>query len=144
MAALPDLEGRWEGEGWIRRGPGEPHGILSEEIVESRLDGQILLIEGIHHSKDDPSLQVFHAFAVLSYDPAADTYRFRTHTEAGRGGDFEARVEDGAFVWGHRDGDRRVRYVLRIEDDTWHEVGEFSQDGESWHQFFEMTVKRVK
>ena len=101
MAALPDFEGRWKGEGWIRRGPQEPHPFLSEEIVETRLDGQILLIEGIHHSKEDPSRKVLHAFAVLSYDPEADRYRFRSHTAEGRGGDFKGRLEDGAFIWGH-------------------------------------------
>lgn len=144
MAALPELEGRWKGEGWIRRGPGEPHAFSSEEIVGSRLDGQILLVEGIHRSQDDPSRQVFHAFAVLSYDPEDDTYRFRTHTAEGRGGDFQGRVEDGAFVWGHEGPQRQIRYTLRIEGDTWHEVGEVSSDGETWNQFFEMTVERVE
>jgi len=144
MAALPDFEGRWKGEGWIRRGPQEPRPFLSEEIVEARLDGQILLIEGIHHSKEDSSQKVLHAFAVLSYDPETDTYRFRSHTAEGRGGDFTGRVEDGAFVWGHEVPAGQIRYTIRIEEDRWQEVGEISTDGESWNPFFEMKLERVE
>lgn len=143
MQALPDFEGRWKGEGWTRRGPQEPVHFLSEEIVETRLDGQVLLIEGIHRSKGDPSQEIFHAFAVLSYDPEADTYRFRSHTAEGRGGDFKGRVVDGAFVWGHEVPAGQMRYTIRIEDGRWEEVGEFSSDGESWNRFFEMKLERV-
>lgn len=143
MEALPDLVGRWKGEGWIRRGPGEPLHVLSEEIVEAKLDGQIWVIEGIHHAKEEPSRKVFHAFAVLSYDPGEDTYRFRSHTSEGRGGDFKARVEDGAFVWGHQDPRGEVRYTARIREGRWEEVGEHSSDGETWNQFFEMKLRRV-
>lgn len=144
MSALPDLVGEWQGEGWIRRGPGEPHAILSRETVEPRLDGQIWLIEGRHHSKEDPSRQVFHAFAVLSYDPEAGVYRFRSHTDDGRGGDFEGRVEKGAFLWSHEVPGGRIRYTLQVEDDRWHEVGTFSADGETWTPFFEMTLTRTR
>jgi hypothetical protein len=144
MHALPAFEGRWRGEGWMRRGPQEPSHFVSEETVEARLDGQILTIEGIHHAKADPSREVFHAFAVLSYDPEADTYRFRSHTGDGRGGDYEGRVDDGAFIWGHEVPGGKMRYVLRIREDRWEEVGELSSDGESWHQFFEMKLERLE
>lgn len=143
MAALPDFEGRWKGGGWMRRGPEEPQHFLTEEIVESKLDGRILLIEGIHHSKEDPSKEIFHAFAVLSYDPEEDVYRFRSHTSEGRGGDFEGRVESGAFIWGHEVPAGQIRYTIRIDGDRWREVGAFSSDGETWNQFFAMEVERV-
>lgn len=144
MEALPDLEGRWRGGGWMRRGPQEPQHFVSEEIVESKLGGQILLIEGIHHAQEDPSREMFHAFALLSYDPEADCYRFRSHTGEGQDSEFEARIEDGAFVWGHEARGGRIRYVIRIQEDRWEEVGEFSSDGETWRQFFEMKLDRVE
>jgi|GEM_PF-309265 len=146
MSELAPWAGHWKGQGWIRMGPGEPVKIDSEEWIESRLDGAALVIEGKHHAQAD-GRRVHHALALLSWDEAAGTFRFRTHV-AGRGpGDFTGHVEDGAFVWGGPMGDPegagRMRYTIRIEDGTWHEVGDFSRDGETWNRFFEMTLKKV-
>lgn len=146
MSRLAHWAGRWQGEGWIRMGPGEPVRIESEEWVESRLDGAALVIEGLHHSQADGRM-VHHALALLSWDDKAETYRFRTHV-AGRGpGDFTGRMEDGAFIWGGPMGGPagagEMRYTIHLEDGTWHEVGDFSRDGETWNRFFEMTLKKV-
>ena len=142
MDAVAGMVGTWTGEGWIRMGPGEPIPFDSKETVESRLGGQALVVEGEHHAKSDGRL-VHHAVALLSHDAEAGVYRFRTHV-AGRGpGDFEGRVEDGAFVWGGAAGPGKMRYTIRIDGDTWHEVGEFSRDGETWNSFFQMDLKRT-
>lgn len=143
MRALPDLVGRWEGGGWIRQGPAEPSHFTTVEIVETRLDGQLLLIEGIHHAKEDPDRLIFHAFAVLSWDRGKDVYNFRSFTHTGQGGEFTGRVEDGAFIWGHETARGHIRYTIRVADERWEEVGEFSPDGKSWNQFFEMKVRRT-
>lgn len=161
MAELAHWAGHWRGEGWIRMGPGEPVKIDSEEWVESRLDGAALVIEGLHRVQDsgaqDSGAQnsgtradgrvVHHALALLTWDEAAETYRFRTHV-AGRGpGDFTGRMEDGAFIWGGPMGGPagagEMRYTIRLEDGTWHEVGDFTRDGETWNRFFEMTLTKV-
>ena len=141
MKALPPLAGRWEGGGWIRRGPAEPERFVGEEQVEAKLDGRILVIEGKHWSADR-SRVVHHAFAVLSYDPAKPGYRFQTHLATGRGGDYPARLEDGAFIWEMDDPAGRIRFVIRIEGDRWHEVGNIERGGQ-WHQFFEMDLRRA-
>jgi hypothetical protein len=141
MKALPPLAGRWEGGGWIRQGAGEPVRFVGEEHVEPRLDGRILVIEGKHWSPDR-SRVVHHAFAVLSYDPAKQGYRFQTHLANGRGGDFSGHLENGAFIWGMDSPNGRIRYVIRIEGERWHEIGEIEREGK-WHQFIEMDFRRV-
>ncbi len=152
MQASPvaELVGTWEGTGWVRRGPGEPYKTRGQEVVESRLEGRVLVIEGKHWSgeADASDAVVHHAMAVLSYDNDAGHYRFRSHMADGRGGDFTAEVEGEDLIWyiplpNSPDGKARIRYVIRIEDDQWHEIGEMTRDGESWNQFFEMTLRRV-
>jgi hypothetical protein len=32
--------------------------------------------------------------------------------------------------------------IKRTDKDEWHEMGETSRDGKSWHQFFEMVLHR--
>ena len=44
--------GKWRGEGWMQMGPGEPQRTVSEERVESRLEGLVLVIEGLHHARN--------------------------------------------------------------------------------------------
>lgn len=141
MQALPQLAGRWEGGGWIRQGPGEPVRFVGEERVEPRLDGRILVVEGKHLSPDRSQV-VHHAFAIVSFDPEKQGYRFQTHLVNGRGGDFPAALENGAFVWEMDTPNGHVRFVIRIEGDRWHEVGTIDRQGQR-HQFFEMELRRV-
>ena len=142
MRALSGLVGRWQGEGWVRQGPGEPRAFRGEEVVESRLDGRVLIIEGRHLAAAGDKV-VHHALAILSYDPKAGTYRFRSHLASGQSGEFEGSFEGGAFVWGFPNERGQVRYTIRLEADRWNEVGDFSADGQSWSRFFEMNLTRA-
>jgi hypothetical protein len=144
MHAIGLFEGRWEGEGWARMGPTEPVSFTSTEIVESRLDGRVLIVEGLHHRKESGEV-VHHALATISWNSATGKYRFLSHLANGRSGDHEAELVDGKFVWSIQIPDRgSIRYTITIEDDTWHEIGEFSADGVEWHQTFQMDLKRVE
>ena len=141
MGRLAPMAGRWAGEGWIRRGPGEPERFQGTETVEARLGGHVLLVEGRHLDAKDGRL-VHHAFAVLSHDAARGVYRFRSHLANGLGGDYAGEWKDGAFVWTMalpRGG--TARYTIRIQGDAWDEVGEMERQG-AWVRFFEMRMKR--
>ena len=141
MQKLPALEGTWEGSGWMRMGPGEPVKFVGRETVESRLDRRVILIEGKHFTPDRETV-VHHAFAMLTWDERAGEYRFRTQLANGRAGDFPGSMEDGAFVWRIDTPAGPMRYVIRIDGDTWHEVGFVEREGKSM-QTFEMTLTRA-
>ena len=142
MKQLPALEGRWEGEGWIRMGPGEPTKFVGEEIVESRLDRRVMLIEG-RHFLPDRSQVVHHAFAVVTWDEEAKQYRFRSQVANRGGGDHRGYMKDGAFVWENDSPSGLIRFVISVEGDTWHEVGHIRRN-DRWYPMFEMTLKRVE
>ena len=60
--------GKWRGEGWMQMGPGEPQRAVSEETVEMRLDGLVLVVEGLHHAKladGAAGKVVHHALAIV-------------------------------------------------------------------------------
>lgn len=147
MDAVSFLVGEWAGEGWIAMGPGGPQKFRSRETVESRLDGLVLIIEGVHESLEEGAVgeTVHHAVATLSWDDAEDAYSFQSHLANGRSGDFKGRLADGAFVWGMEIPGRSIRYTITIDDrERWVEIGESSTDGENWGKFFEMTLARVE
>lgn len=141
MLRVAPMVGPWAGEGWIRRGPGEPDRFKGTEVVEARLGGHVLVVEGRHHDPKDGRL-VHHALGILSFDPAKGAYRFRSHLANGLSGDYPAEWKEGAFTWSMeipRVG--LARYTLRIQDNTWEEVGEMLREG-TWVKFFELRMKR--
>ncbi|HEX6203292.1 MAG TPA: hypothetical protein VF100_09835, partial [Thermoanaerobaculia bacterium] len=126
--------------------PGGRATFSSREVVEARLGGRVLVVEGLHRSPmpDHPEpVVVHHALGVLSHDEG-DAYRFHTWLANGHGGDFAARLTgDGVLVWGYDDPRRgEVRYTITIAGGTWREAGEARRDGGEWHPFFEMTLRK--
>ncbi|MFZ5442312.1 MAG: hypothetical protein ACOZQL_20050 [Myxococcota bacterium] len=143
MKALSFLSGRWEGEGWLKQGPGEPQRFKGQETVEARLDGRLLTIEGVHRG-GTPEHVVHHAFALVSAQPGGG-YRFQSFLADGRALDARGKLEAGAFVWTFEHPQAgQLRYTIRVSADTWLEVGESSRDGKTWVQVFEMRLTRMR
>ena len=149
MKKLDFLAGQWKGEGWMEFAPGQRRTFKGTEVVQSKLDGLLLAVEGLHRGRvgDKGEEAVVHnAFALVSYDDKAKRYRFQAFTSRGNYEDAEAKVSEGQLVWGMKVpqfGD--VRYTIKLDDKgRWFEIGEVSRDGKTWQQFFEMTLQRVE
>jgi hypothetical protein len=145
MNKLQWLVGEWKGSGWIVIGPQGRKEFTQTETIQSKLDGLVILIEGIGKSKEDGST-VHSALALVSYDDRARTLRWRAFTAEGRQTDAQAKAGTNMLEWEMqipRQG--RIRYTLKLnEKGDWFEVGEMSQDGQTWNKFFEMTLQKQK
>ena len=148
MKKLDFLLGQWEGEGWMEFAPGQRRTFKGTEVVQSKLDGLLLAVEGRHLGQlggEGKEVVVHTAFGLVSYDDKAKRYRFQAFTGRGNSEDTEAKVTEGQWVWGMKVpqfGD--VRYTIKLDEKgRWFEVGEVSQDGKAWRKFFEMTLERV-
>ncbi len=142
MSPLQDLVGSWQGSGWIRTQGGEVVQLRSQEVVEARLEGEALLVEGLHHDRATGEI-VHHALGLLSWDMSEEAFRFQTRVAGRSPGNFKGWMDGSTFVWGGPVGPGEVRYRITVEDDRWQEVGLFSNDGESWDEFFEMSLERT-
>ena len=141
MEALSKMVGVWEGSGSMQRGPGEPAKFISREVVESRLEGAIVVVEGTHWSPDRSAI-VHHAMAVIS--PAeGEGYSFRSWLANGRSGDYRAWFEGDDLIWEIPSPAGKIRYAISIEGDKWIEVGKIEREGK-WLDFFWMNLERVK
>ncbi len=137
------LEGRWSGEGWIQMGPGPKDEFTQFETVQSKLDGAVMLIEGIGHAKGENPRKIHHALALISFDPVANKLLFSSFMAGRPRLEVVPEVTQNSFKWSYAPpSGGQIRYSILIENGTWHEVGEYSRDGRSWHQFFEMRLKR--
>jgi len=149
MKKLDFLVGKWSGEGWIQFGPGQRRTFRETEAVQLKVDGAIVLIDGLGKGNipgQQEEVTVHTAFTVVSYDNKAMVFRWRAYRAGGDSIDTEAKVGDRSLEWGFHDeraGD--IRFTIRLnEKGQWFEVGESSRDRTTWQKFFEMTLDRVK
>lgn len=146
MKRLDFLVGQWQGEGWIMFSPNQRHTFRQTENVQRKVDGAVLLIEGLGKSMDagNAGAIVHSAFAVLSYDKDAKVFRIRAFRADGSSVDTEAKVSENMLIWGFRDPRAgNIRFTIKLnEKGQWFETGEMSRDGQTWLKFFEMTLNR--
>ena len=146
---LAFLVGRWEGEGWIDVASGERRTFRESETVVAKLDGTVLLIEGVGRAPaaDPRQAGVVHdALALISWDEAGQVYRLQSHEASGRAVDAEGRLADGAFIWSFPAGPaRQVRFTIRLDArGRWEETGEMGAGAPvTWQKFFEMTLAKA-
>lgn len=142
MKKLDFLVGNWKGEGWSRMGPGKPEPFQATETVQPKLDGMILVFDGL--GKDSTGKVGHHAYAVLSWDEAAKQYRFLAFRADGIIVDTQPVIGDRTMQWGFDIPQGKIRFTLSFtEAGQWLEIGEYSRDGKEWHQFLEMKLKRI-
>ena len=143
MAPLAWLIGEWEGTG-VSQMPGGSSSAAVRESVQGRMNGRVLVIEGIGRepSADGSGRIVHHAFGVLTYDPERRQYAFRALRDGGVI-DAETSLADGVFTWGFPVPGGKIRFRIRQVGGEWHETGEYSPDGSNWRQMLDMKLRRV-
>ena len=136
--------GHWKGSGWIQMGPQGRHEFTQTETIEAKLDGLVLIVEGIGKAKED-GLTVHTALAFVSYDHHANKFRWHAFTPEGQI-DTEAKVGTDTLEWSLQIPQRgRMHYTItRNEKGEWFEIAEMIQEDQTRHKFFEMTLRKEK
>jgi hypothetical protein len=147
ISKLDWLVGNWKGEGWIEFRPGERRTFSQTEIVQKKAGDTVLTIEGHGITKvAETNTTVLDAFTVVSYNPREKTYRWLSYTDKGYATDVELSVGKRTFQWTVKAGNfGTMRYSMVLnERGEWFEIGEMSQDNQSWRKFFEMTLRNAR
>jgi hypothetical protein len=145
LKKLDFLVGKWSGEARVLRGPGEPLELIQTEEVQYKLDGLILIIEGIGKTKADGKVAL-QALAIVSYEDERETYRMRAYND-GRYLETDLKLSENGkgITWGFRLGDIKTSSRLRInEKGEWTELTEIAIGSEPARKFMELTVSRQK
>ena len=138
MKSLAFLEGLWKGSGWMMGQDRQRMTFEQEEIIQFKLSGTILQIEGIGKSEGKV---VHHALALIQPKGEDGEFEFSSYLQSGLSGKYPASFADGKFIWKPT---AQVRYVIQLNDQgQWHEIGEYNA-GNQWFQFMEMTLEKVK
>jgi hypothetical protein len=119
--------------------------LLQTEEAHYKLDGLILVIEGIGRTKPTGQL-VLQAFGIISYDDENGTYRMRAFND-GRFLETQVKLPDAGkgMTWGFVLGEIRTNSVLRInESGEWTELAEIEIGSQPPKRFLELTVRQQK
>lgn len=145
MAPMAALAGQWEGEGRVSTGPGRPLVVRQVEDIGWGSGRSVLFIRGTGYSTEAASKDsvVFEAAAVAWADAQAGKVRMRAYRD-GLEVDANIEIRGDTIVWGFPVPGGRVRYVIALTADTWHEVGHFVRDGGGEFPVVELRLKRKK
>ncbi|HKV03809.1 MAG TPA: hypothetical protein VJO53_01750 [Candidatus Acidoferrales bacterium] len=144
MKKLGFLAGKWLGEARLLRGPGESVELVQTEEVQCKLDGLILVIEGIGRTKSGQP--VLRALGIISYDDEDGTYRMRAFND-GRFLESQIKLlrEGEGMTWGFAFGEFRTSSVLRMnERGEWTELAEITIGSNPPKKLLELTVRPQK
>jgi len=142
MKKLDFLVGTWSGNARMLRGPGEPIEMIQTEEARYKLDGLLLVIEGIGRIKSDGKLAL-QALGIVSYDDETGTYHMRAFND-GRWLETDVTLADSGkeLAWGFTLGEIKTRSTLRInEKGEWTELHEITIGSQPPRKFMEVTVR---
>jgi hypothetical protein len=108
MGRLSFLAGEWIGRASIQRGPSAPTELVQTENVQYKLDGLVLMIEGVGRASSDGQ-PVLQALGLISYDDQRMVYQMRAFNE-GRFLEAEVKLSEHgkSMTWGFTLGDIRT------------------------------------
>lgn len=140
MRAFEAMNGTWRGKAWIVLPTGEKRDLIQTERIGPFLQGAVKVIEGRGYNLD--GTLAFNAFAVVSYDPATQRYRMRSHAQ-GQVGDFTIQPTADGYTWEIPAGPVTIRYTASIKNGRLFEFGERLMPGREPVRFFEMDLQRI-
>jgi hypothetical protein len=143
MKKLGFLVGEWSGEASALRGPGQFAELTQTESAQFKLDGLVLVIEGVGRTKADGKLSL-QALGLISFDDETGAYRMRAFND-GRWLETEVKLADGvnSISWGFALGEFKTTTVLRInENGEWTEHGELVIGDRPPQKMMELKVRR--
>src|SRR3989442_5026478 len=77
---LDFMVGKWAGKARLLRGPTEWVELLQTEEAQYKLDGLILVIEGVGRAKSSGQA-ILQAFGIISFEDESGTYRMRAFND---------------------------------------------------------------
>jgi len=143
MKSSSFLVGDWSGEASVLRGPGKFLELSQTESAHFKLDGLVLMIEGVGTTKADGKFAL-QAPRLISLDDESGTYRMRAFND-GLWLETEVKLadNDSSISWGFTVGQFKTRTVLPIDEKgEWTEHEELVTGDGSVHKMLNLRVKR--
>ena len=144
------MEGTWVGQGWIMGNTGKKMRFQQTEIINSKVNGHVFMIEGLGYAIEDSVVtdRVIHdVVGMISINPTSGNATMLAILEKqGRSEvDLYRLGGEDIFQWSIESphNGATVRFTDDLTDpNQWHEIGEVSIGKGQWYQFFEMSLTK--
>ncbi len=143
MKRLGFLVGEWSGEASLLRGPGKFVELAQTESAQFKLDGLVLVIEGVGRTRAEGKL-VLQALGLISFDDEKGSYKMRAFND-GRWLESDVTLADSgnSISWGFALGQFKSRTVMRInENGEWTELAELVIGDRPPQKMMDLNVRR--
>ena len=155
---LSFLVGKWSGEATLLVAPGQYAELMQTEEAQFKLDGLVLMIEGVGRRKsegtsspsgapaDTNSTAGIKALGLISFDDESGAYHMRAFNN-GRWLESEVKLasEGDGLSWSFTVGDIRTNSVLRINDKgEWTEDAQLTIGTRPPQKLLSLTVRRLR
>jgi hypothetical protein len=117
MKSFTNWEGHWQGESSIQMGPGPQKKSRVDEHLEFKLDGTVMLIEGIGKSLEleNENKIVHHALGIVSFDQTTSEYKLNSYLKDGRSTQAWLNIiEEGKYQWGFDIPNGKIKYSITL------------------------------
>ncbi len=143
MEKLAFLVGKWEGEGWMSRGPEERMEFKGTETVQMKLGGLALLVEGEFVDKTDGRI-VHQTLGVINYRPDRSAFNLRAYLFNRPSADYRLEALSNGYTWSYElEHGATIKYTMNLMNDgTWLERGTYAMEGMDPVPIFEMRLKK--
>ncbi|OJJ15277.1 hypothetical protein BKI52_38320 [marine bacterium AO1-C] len=145
MQNIHFMLGKWQGKGWIMKGPKQKKEFTQTENVVAKAGGIAFMVEGLGKALDNKGQIVHQAFAVISYNHQESRFEMNAFSKK-HGQQITRLYQIGMkkMAWSFKDErGGTIRFSMDFSKaNHWVEKGEYSPDGERWVQFFAMNLKR--
>jgi hypothetical protein len=144
MKKLEFLVGEWSGEATVLRGPGQFVEMAQTESAQFKLDGLVLMVEGVGRTKTGGKISL-QALGLISFDDDTGMYKMRAFND-GRWLESEVKLADGgnSISWGFALGAFKTNTTLRInENGEWTEHGELTIGEQAPQKMIDLKVRRI-
>ena len=141
MKKLDFLVGNWDGGGSMTLPGGVKETFTGTEIVQKKLHGKALLVEGRFVDKEN---KVIHeTLAVITYNEASKKYLIQTHLFNRPSGDFELTVGNNSFAWQiNVTQGPKIKYEMNLVEGRWVEIGKADIPNGPSMEFLRMDLKK--
>lgn len=144
MKPLSGWAGQWKGEGWSMDQSRQQTEFTVEENIQWKLDGRVILAEGIGTNKSDGKIG-FHALGTIYYNNEKKIYEIKSFVDDGNMTLATARFNDkGQFIWGFDVPGGKIQYTITLTETTWNEKGAFVMPSGQEFPIMEMSLTRVR
>lgn len=146
---LSFMLGKWEGQSWTMGPQGKSYAIATEHVY-CKWDCELFLVEGkgsLFDSTTQTSKILHNAFGIIRYDHQYQTFIMQAYSQGKGMIESEVKVINQYMVqWGMDiPGGGKMRYTADFrEAGKWKERGEYSRDGETWHQVVGMELTKIE